>query len=222
MPGLRKTLSRSTRPSQRRPGFTLVELLVVIGIIAVLMGILMPSLGKAREQANRIKCLANLKQIGSAMFMYANEHKDRLPNGNPLSTPLDYDAINVVLVALNDRYLKSPATFHCPSDRDPVQDQIVTGDQSLPNSARASYDFYSIYWLPEQGPKLARLPYAPLAWDLNGGDPALTHGDRNHRPDKPEGGNVVFGDGHGEWLVVSAWDGPNWPSPADKYYPPAP
>ena len=65
----------------RRCAFTLVELLVVIGIIAVLVGILLPTLRTAREAANRASCLSNLRQIGTMLHMYANLAKGKVPLG---------------------------------------------------------------------------------------------------------------------------------------------
>jgi prepilin-type N-terminal cleavage/methylation domain-containing protein len=64
---------------RKRAGFTLVELLVVIGIIAVLVGILLPALSRAREMAKRTQCASNLRSLAQLALMYANTYKGRFP-----------------------------------------------------------------------------------------------------------------------------------------------
>jgi prepilin-type N-terminal cleavage/methylation domain-containing protein/prepilin-type processing-associated H-X9-DG protein len=64
-------------------GFTLIELLVVISIIALLMAVLLPTLGRVRKQARAVACQSNLRQWGVVFFMYANEHNDGFPHRDP-------------------------------------------------------------------------------------------------------------------------------------------
>ena len=77
---LNRSSTAEHRPARlRRRAFTLVELLVVIGIIALLISILLPTLSRAREQANALKCLSNVRQLGLATVMFAQEHKGYMP-----------------------------------------------------------------------------------------------------------------------------------------------
>ena len=69
----------STFAARRRAGFTIVELLVVVGVISILIALLLPALSKARELSRRTVCLSNLRQLASAAILYANENKGRFP-----------------------------------------------------------------------------------------------------------------------------------------------
>src|SRR5690242_10155784 len=109
-----------------QPGFTLIELLVVIAIIAILAAILFPVFAQAREEARQTACSSNLKQIGTAMMMYAQDYDETYPcyATYPVSAVHWYDMINPYIKAQNF----TSSIFVCPSvTRKTVTDNEAAG-----------------------------------------------------------------------------------------------
>ena len=96
-----------------KQGFTLIELLVVISIVGLLIGLSVPALSRARENARRTTCLSNVRQIQVALRMYADSHDGRVP-------PRDYEA-GAVWVDRLEPYYANRELLRCPTDRGKVE-----------------------------------------------------------------------------------------------------
>ena len=137
-----KAASRPMFPSHRR-AFTLVELLVVIGIIAVLISLLLPALNRAREQAKMIQCMSNMRQLMAGCLMYSNSHQGiiipmdcRDPVKSTSSAEVSGDWWATILVAENyvsypiasvQEYAGTATVFHCPSGVDDIKFGTIPG-----------------------------------------------------------------------------------------------
>ena len=130
-----------------RVGFTLVELLVVIGIIAVLIALLLPVLGQARQSARRTACLSNLRQLTAAVISYAIDHDGRVVSSdtNDRGTwDTSGDGIDTIRHGALSAYVKNPAIYLCPNDnvhywRTYSMNDYFNGTWDPPNYPKVKY-----------------------------------------------------------------------------------
>jgi len=216
-----------TRPSRDRPSrraaFTLVELLVVVAVVALLLGILLPALGQARELARRSVCLSNLRQVHVAYFAYADLNEDRAPIGYRKGTKQWNSMIysgwprSYVLFGLLRRagLMDEPDAYFCPSERDP-QFQFDTESNPWPpgpegassDNVYAGYASRPAVDIPDDLdtpgfslPKLSAFGNDAIAADLTSSPPRL---DNRH----VEGVNVLGATGSAYWVSRARFDDP--------------
>jgi prepilin-type N-terminal cleavage/methylation domain-containing protein/prepilin-type processing-associated H-X9-DG protein len=214
----RRHLARPPSPD----GFTLVELLVVIGIIAILIAILLPALSKARMYANWASCMSNLRQIGYGMTMYANENKNFLPRPARVTGAYPDDFLNwlqppdyagsptypfndsVLAIYLNVHDEKLARIFRCPADS--------YADRSAPSPDQPAYRYtygMNSEWDPDITPNGPRhkltdvhIPAQKILCieELHPDDARWEHDD-DELTDRHGGqGNILFHDMHVERL----------------------
>ena len=182
-------------------GFTLIELLVVIAIIAILAGMLLPALARAREEARKAVCKSNVKQIGLAISMYMNDFEEFYPT-KALNLTVGVNDLRGLgaLCLLYDQYITAKKIFKCPSTTDdpnnleiglnidPTLGLITAKAKNNNTGCGCSYAYDS------QKGKLTD-PSTAIAADTH--DP--TNRAKNSVNHNNTGQNVLYYDGHVEW-----------------------
>ncbi len=170
-----------------REGFTLVELLVVIGIIGVLAGLLVPTIMIGKEKANELACKNNLKEIGTLAGVYADEHNGWYFYASVPNAP-SYQSFQAFMDWNTDL---NPRLLTCPSCEDPaaVRDEAK---KTLLEPSNVSYTWVSRKMKNTIGTDQA----------LSSDDCIL--GESGSREGHKRGMNVLFGDGHVEFIAIDA------------------
>jgi prepilin-type N-terminal cleavage/methylation domain-containing protein len=213
-------------------GFTLIELLVVIAIIALLLAILMPALSRAKEQAKRTRCLANLKQIGLAMHLYAGDYGYLVPRAELRPGVGIYTGIDMRWPILFMPYVgglsdnvenyHEVGIYDCPSY--PLKEQTVdycTNAFDLKGSMTEYFGFTKLDDFPRQAKTIfmADYEYIPDVDHIKiilKDDPADTMKVKmqsldvwhsNHLPSAPDNTRRMSRDRHKKWINCMYIDG---------------
>ncbi len=220
-----KTLGWSHAVVRRRRAFTLIELLVVIAIIAILAGMLLPALSRAKDKARRTTCLNNIKQITLAIVMYADENQHRYPRDGEMDPHWVGRPFRDALV---DGYSIPRSQFYCPSNPGWNRDDFWEwpGGASTvigyiyyvgePEYDRSIYHVQPLTRTPAFAQKDTDNPQYRLLWSdinrklnnswLRPGDPnPLIRGVNHYDPKAqgPEGSNEGYLDGHAGWVQAA-------------------
>ena len=185
---------------RRRVDFTLMELLVVIGIIMILASLLLPALKNARDLAKRIQCLGNLKQTGSALHMYCDDNQGFLPRYSPDNEYAKW--FYPLYPYFGVRRASGNAFWICPADPAPIL--FGTAPNLIPSISYAM-NYYTVGWKIDRLPTPARTFTFCDMVNEDGSYMRIPGTNTNIAYRHNQGVNLLYLAGNADWL--------KWPVP---------